>query len=196
MKRLEEDINKFKMNIEEIINKYKNIMENLDIYYNINNDIIKEYEQNRNRNYILLNNIKNINEAIEIEIRNIREKYDYGYNTNSLLYLYSEMNDKNMEIVIKYKPKEDNKQKVRIFGENFVNNNIQKCKIIYKEEEYELKEYLEDIDEKYDNKTEFEIKLKGINNITDMSSMFDGCEALSSLPDISKWTTNNVRYMD
>ena len=40
MKRLEEDINKFKMNIEEIINKYKKIIENLDIYYNINNNII------------------------------------------------------------------------------------------------------------------------------------------------------------
>ena len=47
MKRLEEDINKFKMNIEEIINKYKKIIENLDIYYNINNNIIKEYEKNK-----------------------------------------------------------------------------------------------------------------------------------------------------
>ena len=151
MKILEEDINKFKMNIEEIINKYKKIIENLDIYYNINNNIIKEYEMNKNRNYMLLNNIKSIDRAIEIEIRNIREKYDYGYNTNRLLYLYSEMNDKNMEILIKYKPKEDNEEKVRIFSEEFVNNNIHKCRIIYKEEEYELKEYLEDIDADYDN---------------------------------------------
>ena len=30
------------MNIEEIINKYKKIIENLDIYYNINNNIIKK----------------------------------------------------------------------------------------------------------------------------------------------------------
>ena len=74
----------------------------------------------------LQNLIKSIDRAIENEIRNIREKYDYGYNTNSLLYLYSEMNDKNMEILIKYKPKEGNKEKVRIFGKNFVNNNIQK----------------------------------------------------------------------
>ena len=87
---------------------------------------------NKNRNYILLNNIKNINESIDNEIRNIRYEYDYGYNTNSLLYLYSEMNDKNMEILIKYKPKKDNKEKVRIFGEYFVNNNIHKCKIIYR----------------------------------------------------------------
>ena len=105
------------------------------------------------------------------------------------------MNDKNMEILIKYKPKKDNKEKVRIFGEDFINNNIHKCKIIYKEEEYELKEYFEDIDYRYDNKEEFEIKLKGINNITNMSYMFDGCESLFSLPDISKWKACNVNNM-
>ena len=105
------------------------------------------------------------------------------------------MNDKNMEILIKYKPKKDNEEKVRIFGKNFVNNNIHKCKIIYKEEEYELKEYLKDIDIFYDNKEEFEIKLKGINNITNMSFMFYECNSLSSLPDISKWNTSNVNNM-
>ena len=38
-------INKFKMNLEEIINKFKNIKENLDLYYNINNNIINNYEK-------------------------------------------------------------------------------------------------------------------------------------------------------
>ena len=28
-----------------------------------------------------------------------------------------------------------------------------------------------------------------------MSRMFDSCESLSSLPDISKWNTNNVKGM-
>ena len=28
-----------------------------------------------------------------------------------------------------------------------------------------------------------------------MSCMFYGCSSLSSLPDISKWNTNNVTYM-
>ena len=28
-----------------------------------------------------------------------------------------------------------------------------------------------------------------------MSYMFGGCESLSSLPDISNWNTNNVKYM-
>ena len=30
------------------------------------------------------------------------------------------------------------------------------------------------------------------NNVTDMSFMFVNCSSLSSLPDISKWNTNNV----
>ena len=40
-----------------------------------------------------------------------------------------------------------------------------------------------------------EIKLKRINNITDMSYMFNGCSNLSNLPDISKWNTNSVTNM-
>ena len=59
------------------------------------------------------------------------------------------------------------------------------------------KEY--EIREKYNienyNNNELNIKLKGINNITNMSGMFEGCSSLSSLSDISKWNTNNVNDM-
>ena len=33
------------------------------------------------------------------------------------------------------------------------------------------------------------------NNVNNMSYMFSGCLSLSSLPDISKWNTNNVNNM-
>ena len=33
------------------------------------------------------------------------------------------------------------------------------------------------------------------NNVKNMSWMFYGCSSLSSLPDISKWNTNNVKDM-
>jgi len=46
------------------------------------------------------------------------------------------------------------------------------------------------------NKNKLEIKLKGVDNIKDMSYMFSECSSLSSLPDISKWNTNNVIYMN
>ena len=34
------------------------------------------------------------------------------------------------------------------------------------------------------------------NNVTNMRYMFYNCSSLSSLPDISKWNTNNVKYMN
>ena len=30
------------------------------------------------------------------------------------------------------------------------------------------------------------------NNVTDMSYLFNGCSSLSSLPDISKWNINHI----
>ena len=173
----------------------------MNIIYNINNAILSNYEKNKNRNYKLLLNLKEMDKYIDNEISNIRYEYDYGYNLNSLLYLYTEMTDKNEEIEIIYKPlkeegKKENKkkkEKIRIFGKFFVNINYQKCKIIYNNEEYELTEYINDIDEDFNN--EIKIKLKGINNISNMSSMFYECNSLSSLPDISKWNTSNVTTM-
>ena len=41
----------------------------------------------------------------------------------------------------------------------------------------------------------FEIKLKGIKQITNLSNIFYGCELLSSLPDISKLNIKNVKGM-
>ena len=56
-----------------------------------------------------------------------------------------------------------------------------------------------EITEKYKiinyNNNELKIKLKGIDNINDMSYMLYECSSLSSLPDISKWNTDNVKDM-
>ena len=57
-------------------------------------------------------------------------------------------NDDEIEII--YLSNEE--RKVKMFGSNFVDNNKQKCKIIYNNKEYELQEYLNDIDKKNNNK--------------------------------------------
>ena len=81
---------------------------------------------------------------------------------------------------------------INIFGSKFVFNNQNKCKMIIDNNEY-------DITEKYYvknyNNNKLIIKLKGINNVTNISEMFSWCSSLSSLPDISKWNTNNVTDM-
>ena len=106
------------------------------------------------------------------------------------------MSKKNISIInIIYdinKGNKENKENIRIFGEIFVNNNIKICKMIIDNKEYE-------ISRKYNirayHKNKLEIALKGIDNVTNMSHMFNRCSSLSSLPDISEWKTNNVTNM-
>ena len=124
----------------------------------------------------------NENESNEFKINN-NEKNDELINK-----------DKN-EIIIQYKIDDikDSKE-IRIFGDKFVENNKDKCKIIINGNEFDLTSHL-DINENQLNNNIFEIKLKGIRNITNMSYMFneyDDSMPLSSLPDISKWNTSNV----
>ena len=134
---------------------------------------------------------------------------------NYMFYLYNEMEDKNISIEMNYIPKINNniinntninskmENKIRIFGETFVKNNKGRCKIIrmsfglLKEyEEYELTEFFNEINEFYDYSTPISFKLKGINNIIDMSKMFSECNLFKTLPDISEWDTSNVINMN
>ena len=113
----------------------------------------------------------------------------------------------NKEIILRYKIL--NNKKIKIFGDQIINN-----------ENKELTEYY--FDEK-ENKEELEVKLIINSKLTDISYMFSKCDSLisisndisyfdtsdvtnmmgifsdckslSSLPDISKWNTKNVSNM-
>ena len=127
--------------------------------------------------------------------------------------------EENNDLEIIYEPPTKNDQNIKIFGKDFVNYNKDKLKIIYNDGEYELKEYFDEINEIYNKKDLIILKLKGINSLTNMDSMFYGCKtllslsgmsnlniinitsisnmfreciALKSLPDISKWNTSNI----
>ena len=92
---------------------------------------------------------------------------------------------------VKYKPNENNRNKVKIFGKIFVNRNEDKCKIIYNNKIYELKEYFEDIDINYNHKDLIKFKLLLIHNIIDMSYMFYDCDSLISLSVNNETNLNN-----
>ena len=53
MNEFENVINKLKTNLEGIINQLKKTIENMNILYKINNNILNNYEKNKNRNYKL-----------------------------------------------------------------------------------------------------------------------------------------------
>ena len=103
------------------------------------------------------------------------------------------MSEKDISVInIVYDINKENKKYINIFGNEFVKNNKNKCRMIIENKEYEI---CEKCKIKFYNKNKLEIKLKGIDKINDMSYMFKGCSSLSSLPDISKWNTNNVSNM-
>ena len=80
----------------------------------------------------------------------------------------------------------------KLFGEIFVNNNKKFCKIEYKGKEYELQDtyYFDDLSESI-----IEIKLKGVNKVTDISFMFYKCYSLLAVPDFSFLKTYNITKM-
>ena len=99
----------------------------------------------------------------------------------SYINIIYDINKKNKDEE-EYEDEDEVRNEISIFGSKFVENNKNKCKMIIDNKEYE-------ITDKYNienyNNNKLNIKLKGINNITDMSGMFNGCSSLSSLPDIS-----------
>ena len=117
-------------------------------------------------------------------------------NTNEMIIIYK-INDEDNEDSEdnQYEDSEDNqdedKYEIKLFGEKFIENNKNNCKIIIDNKEQDLIEYLKI------NKNEkiLKIKLKEIKTITNMSYMLDGCNSVTSLPDISNWNTNNVTNM-
>ena len=170
------------------------------------------------------NNVKFIlNNSIVDEELTVKKLFNHNKRLSIIVLENDKMKKKNInnntnEIRIKYKKIRDTEdRKIKIFGSYFVNNNQENWKIIYKGKEYKLQdtfyigyhEELEIILKAIDNITNLDsmfwgceslISLPDIsnlntNNVTDMSSMFYGCISLSSLPDISKWNTKNVKYM-
>jgi hypothetical protein len=79
--------------------------------------------------------------------------------------------DNSKKIDLKYEfEKEDIKDDlIKILGKKFVENNKDKCKIIYNDKEKELKEYYEE----FNNMNVIKFKLKFIKKIIDMSYMFE-----------------------
>jgi hypothetical protein len=135
-KKLKEYIFLFNNDINTIINMLKEVKENMNIY-KINEDIMNNYNY-MNRNYEILYNINKIKENNIIkELENIINLNSIKSKFNNIFDIYCNMNINEINII--YKVNDNNK--VKLFGETFVKNNKNNCKIIINGEEEELKEY-------------------------------------------------------
>ena len=97
------------------------------------------------------------------------------------------------EITIIYKINNFN-NKLRVSGKEFVEKNKKDCKIIYDEKTYDLNEYF-NIDNIEHNKDLLKIKLKGISKINDISNMSCLWSSLLEVPDIDKINAINIKNM-
>ena len=156
---------------------------------------------------IFLNNNKII--GIYTGIDNIKRevKYSLGlFLKEPIKEFYDKYTNNITEVKIIYKyikntPAKNIKQlrnnilKRKLFNEKFVENNKKHCKIVFNEKEYDL---TSDIfrDLVIEKKETFEIILKGINKITNISYMFSGCSTLLSIDDLSKLNTYKITDMN
>ena len=102
-------------------------------------------------------------------------------NTNKYsLFLKYSLNDLS-KIVYRLEP-EKNKNNIKIFGTNFVENNKDKCVIIYKDQIYPLKENFSIEGLVKENNQRLEILLIEFENISNKSYMFHECNQLEEFP--------------
>ena len=115
-------------------------------------------------------------------------------NEITIIYDYNKSKYININIDYKEKIKKEIGETIsreKLFGERFVKNNKNKCKMIINGKTEEICSYLKNYHEIL-NKGKLEIKLIYIKNISDISFMFSGCLSLISLPNISKMNLINI----
>ena len=166
-------------NINDIINIYRNNKKEKQNKENINIKKEKQNKQNSNINKEKekpKKNKENINKNITKEVPKIKVNKDLSNEITIVYHIISKENS------------------IQLFGYDFIKNNKSKCNLIIDGQKQELCPILI-LNQNQKNKIKLEIKLQGIQNVIDMSHMFDKCKRLLSLPDISSWNTNNVTNM-
>ena len=186
-------IDKFKNELKDIINNLNKVIQNIEIYFNIYNNIFKNYNK-RNKSYQILMNLNNMNDYSEKIIKNIDEIINENKIENKIKYIY-EIYDKMIiknEIMMIYDiGKEDN---VKIFGEKFIENNKTNYQMMIDDKNFELDSFYK-VTNKKENQI-LKVRLRQIKNINDLSFMFDKCSALVSLINIENLDTINIISMN
>ena len=189
--KLRNNINFMKINMKKIIDVCSKVLDSYEILYDIKKEIYDNIDD-KYTNIQQLNNQKFINNEIDEDIEDIIKEKNLDNQFSKMLKIYDKMETKKEfkeSITIKYKINKDDKQ-IKLFDIDFIENNLDNCKIIYDNQILDLREYI-DIDKNKSNDI-LEIKLLGVENITNAYCMFYECKSLIELPDLDKWNTINI----
>jgi surface protein len=185
-----ERINEFKEEIK-ILNEMNNnciinLNNDLDGYINMINRIINNLDMLKN--YETINNV--INFKLEILNKDIKNFLNENLK-NKKIYLMNILDRYiNQMDIIYEREKEENE--IKLFNSKYVENISKKGFLM-------IDNRINKITEKYKIKDKkiksIKVKIVIDKIVNHMSYMFSECKSLSSLPDIEKWTTNNVTNM-
>ena len=171
---LQKEIDIFNSEIKNIINQLNELIKAMDIYYEINKDLLNNYEM-KNRNYQILQNLKEINHNNQIytTIKKINNMNNLSDKLINMMELYNNIYNDNaklnhMTIIYKIDKHENN---IKLFGDKFVLNNKDNCYLLIDGQKYGLTEFYELNNNQKQNKT-FEIKLIETKPITNMFRFF------------------------
>ena len=173
---------KYKIIYKNKIYAIQSIFKILDI----NNNILKIKLICYNNISDILKLSKDLKSYIYYEIKKFK-KYIYMYPIINYLFYFSH---EILKLVYKI---DKNIDEVKIVGEEFVGNNINKCSIIYKDKIIPFQSYIlfDDIVKEDKENGKFEIILLELENISDRSYMFENFESLVEVSIINGDIKNN-----
>ena len=209
---IKEYINKLNNEIKEIINKLNNVAKNLEIYYNIYNNIISNYDEDK-INYEIIQNIKmfiNSNNIIIEDIKQILNDTNVNMKFKNIIKMYNKMNTinikKNNYIISEIENKEEN-QDIRILN-SYESYAKEYCGGRMDDENKNEKEITEKIDIYIDdkkipfsyfynfkNKGKYKIKYVIKNGcLQNICHLFHNCEFFTNI-DLSNFNAQNCTNM-
>ena len=153
-----------KIAIENFIQKYENCKKIKFKYHNLSSATLNEEDNEKTNKYEIIDENK--------------------------IELNKSLNNKNSESITIIYNVDHTKNKLKLFHEDFVKSN-KYLQIIINGLSINICSEI-DIDLFAKDKDILEIKLKDVNKIKSMFSMFAKCNDIISLPDIDKWNTSNV----
>jgi len=116
---------------------------------------------------------------------NYNKKKNESSNKVKKIFYYKRKKENNIGKMI-YSNNTKNNEEIKLFDKEFLSSNIKRTKMILNNKQYKMKENIEN------HKQHFKIKIKFLDNIIKMNSMFKGCESLTS---VINFQNINTKYL-
>jgi len=193
---IKSSLDAFNSIIKSVRDKLNNILKNAEIYSKIIESNFSNYNIFK-INYNILQNLKYNLNSMRLETNDILKDCSeiirdstYKEFIHNIFKMYNCLNKNEIELLYNI-PK--NEKQIKIFGEAFIEKNKDLCKIIHNNTEYNLTSNFNCSNIK---ENILKIKLRGINNVAFLDSMFEGCSTLSHLSDFSNLDTTYIISMN